>query len=344
MTPDVAALPKAHLHLHFTGSMRVETVRELAGQHGVGLPDALTRDYPPQLARATDERGWFRFQRLYDAARACVRSEADMRRIVREAAQDDAAEGSRWLELQVDPTSYAPFVGGITPALEIVLDEARAVSAQGSVGVGVVVAASRMRHPLEARTLARLAARYAGDDAGAVVGFGLSNDERRGATADFAPAFQIAHRAGLALVPHGGELLGAQAVMETLEHLRPDRIGHGVRCVEDPAVLDAVAESGVTLEVCPGSNVALGVYADPGDVPLRRIVEAGIPVALGADDPLLFGNRLAAQYDAARALGFDDAGLAALARGSLVGSRAPETVLRQALDDIEAWLATPSSR
>jgi adenosine deaminase len=338
MTRDVRALPKAHLHLHFTGSMRVATVRELAETHGMRLPDALLGAWPPRLARATDERGWFRFQRLYDAARSCVRGEADMRRIVREAAEDDAAEGSRWLEIQVDPTSYAPFVGGLTPALEVVLDEARSVSASGRIGVGVVVAASRMRHPLEARTLARLAARYAGDEPGHVVGFGLSNDERRGSTAEFAHAFEIARRAGLVLVPHGGELLGAQAVMETLEALSPNRIGHGVRCVEDPQVLDAVAEAGVTLEVCPGSNVALGVYADPADVPLRQIVDAGVRVALGADDPLLFGSRLAAQYAAARDLGFDDAGLAALARGSLEASLAPERVRKQALEDVAAWL------
>ena len=193
---SVIALPKAHLHLHFTGSMRVETVREMADTHGIRLPHTLTRDYPPRFSTA-DERGWFRFQRLYDAARACVRGEADMRRIVREAALDDGAEGSRWLEIQVDPTSYAPFVGGITPAIEIVLDEARAVSGvPGAARVGVVVAASRMRHPLEARTLARLAARYAGDGAGTVVGFGLSNDERRGDTAEFGAAFRIARRAG----------------------------------------------------------------------------------------------------------------------------------------------------
>ena len=123
MPRPVSDLPKAHLHLHFTGSMRVGTVRELADKHGIRLPDTLTSGWPPRLS-ARDERGWFRFQRIYDAARACVRDEADMRRIVREASADDAAEGSRWLEIQVDPTSYAPFVGGITPALEIVLDEA----------------------------------------------------------------------------------------------------------------------------------------------------------------------------------------------------------------------------
>ncbi len=331
-------LPKAHLHLHFTGSMRIGTVRDLARQHGLRLPDSLHADWPPRLT-ATDERGWFRFQRLYDMARACVRGEADMRRTVREAAEDDAAEGSRWLEIQVDPTSYAPFVGGITPAVEIVLDEARRVSAEGSVGVGVVVAASRIRHPLEARTLARLAALHAGHGPGEVVGFGLSNDERRGVTEEFAPAFRIADRAGLALVPHGGELLGAQSVMETVEALRPDRIGHGVRSVEDPQVLDAVAEAGIALEVCPGSNVALGVYPSLADVPLRQIVEEGIPVALGADDPLLFGSRLTDQYVAARGLGLDDAELAQLARDSFMASRAPAQVREAALRDVDDWLA-----
>jgi adenosine deaminase len=341
MLRPVQALPKAHLHLHFTGSMRLSTLLALAEKHSMGLPEALTTGWPPKL-RATDERGWFRFQRLYDMARACVRDEEDMRRIVREAAQDDAAEGSRWLEIQVDPTSYAPFVGGITPALEIVLDEAAAASREGSTQVAVVVAASRIRHPLDARTLARLAAQHAGEGAGTVVGFGLSNDERRGQTAEFAPAFAIARRAGLALVPHAGELLGPTAVEDTLEAIRPDRIGHGVRSVEDPRVLELVAESGVALEVCPRSNVALGVYGSNAEVPLRAIVERGIPVALGADDPLLFGSRLGDQYQLARAaLGFTDDELATLARGSVTAARAPADLKDAALADIEAWLATP---
>ncbi|MCE1179324.1 MAG: adenosine deaminase [Micrococcales bacterium] len=341
MARPLTELPKAHLHLHFTGSMRVETVREMAAQHRMALPDSLEQDYPPTLAAATDERGWFRFQRLYDAARHCVRGEADMRRIVREAAQEDAAEGSRWLELQVDPTSYAPFVGGITPALEIVLDEARAVSAAGPTQVAIIVAASRIRHPLDAKTLARLAAQHAGSGAGTVVGFGLSNDERRGETTEFAPAFRIAERAGLALMPHAGELLGPAEVATTLEALHPTRIGHGVRANEDPAVLERVADAGVALEVCPMSNVSLGVYVDPAEVPLRQIVEAGIDVALGADDPLLFDSRLVDQYAVARdVLGFDDAGLAGLARSSFAASRAPQAVRDAAYADIDSWLAS----
>ena len=341
---SVTDLPKAHLHLHFTGSMRVATVRDLAAQHGIRLPASLTTEWPPRFETA-DARGWFRFQRLYDAARACVRGEADMRRIVREAALDDGTEGSRWLEIQVDPTSYAPFVGGITPALEIVLDEAAAVSAEpGATQVGVIVAASRMRHPLEARTLARLAARYAGVGAGAVVGFGLSNDERRGVTEEFGAAFSIARRAGLALVPHAGELLGAQAVRETLDAIAPERLGHGVRAVEDARVLDRVVGDGVALEVCPLSNVSLGVFDRAEDVPLRGLIEAGAQVALGADDPLIFGSRLADQYATARvAHGFTDIELADLARASVDVSRAPSDIRAAAGRDIAAWLAETSA-
>ena len=340
---DLAALPKAHLHLHFTGSTRVATIRDLADKHGIRLPEALMAEWPPQLS-ARDERGWFRFQRLYDAARACVRDEADLRRVVREAAEDDASEGSRWLEIQVDPTSYAAHLGGITPALEVVLDEARLVSAHGPTQVAVVVAASRIRHPLDARALARLAAQYAGSGAGTVVGFGLSNDERRGVTAEFAPAFRIAERAGLASVPHAGELLGAPAVAETLADLRPDRLGHGVRSAEDPRVLATVVDAGVGLEVCPGSNVSLGVFPTAEAVPLRRLYEAGAAVALGADDPLLFGSRLVDQYVSARDdHGFSDAELADLARASWQVSRAPAAVRAAAEADIDRWLTGTGS-
>jgi adenosine deaminase len=336
---DLAQLPKAHLHLHFTGSMRISTLADLAATYGVRLPSALLDADP--LHVPADERGWFRFQRLYDAARACVRSEADMRRIVAEAAQDDAREGSGRLEIQVDPTSYAPFVGGLTPALEIVLDAAREASAATGVDIGVIVAASRMRHPLEARTLARLAAHHAGDGPGQVVGFGLSNDERRGETSEFAAAFAIARRAGLASVPHGGELLGPTHVEDVVSQLHPDRLGHGVRSAEDPRVLERVVDEGVALEVCPASNVSLGVYQTAADVPLRALVDAGATVALGADDPLLFLSRLVDQYQIARdAHGFSDEELAELARCSIRASRASDAVRGKLLAGVDDWLAT----
>ncbi len=328
-------LPKAHLHLHFTGSMRHATLLELAERDGLHLPDALVEDWPPQLS-AADEKGWFRFQRLYDVARSVLRTEDDVRRLVREAAEDDARDGGVWLEIQVDPSGYAARFGGITAFTDLVLDAVAVASREAGIGMAVVIAANRTRHPLDARTLARLAAQYAGRG---VVGFGLSNDERRGRTQDFAPAFAIAERAGLLLVPHGGELLGAPSARTCLEDLRADRLGHGIRSVEDPRLLERIVERGVALEVCPVSNVALGVYSDPTSVPLPELLAAGATVALGADDPLLFGSRLAGQYATMRAAHeLTDAQLAELARGSVRASAAPDAQKAGWLGDIDAWL------
>ena len=335
---SLATLPKAHLHLHFTGSLRHSTVLELAAEAGLHLPEALTDQWPPRLSTA-DERGWFRFQRLYDIARSVLRTEAGVRRLLREAAEDDAREGSRWLEIQVDPSGYAAAYGGITAFTDLVIDAAREASAATGVHVAVIVAANRTRHPLDARTLARLAAQYAGRG---VVGFGLSNDERRGDALSFARAFEIAERAGLLGAPHAGELCGPDSVWACLDALGAHRIGHGVRSIEDPQLVAQLADAGITCEVCPTSNVALGVYPDLQAVPLRKLFDAGVPLALGADDPLLFGTRLLDQYDAARQVhGFDDADLAELARMSVRGSCAPDDVRRQLLTDIDTWLATP---
>ncbi|MDQ3155519.1 MAG: adenosine deaminase [Actinomycetota bacterium] len=335
---SVSALPKAHLHLHFTGSMRHSTLVELATRDGIRLPSALVEDWPPQLV-ATDEKGWFRFQRLYDVARSVLRTEDDVRRLVREAALDDAADGSVWTEIQVDPSGYAARFGGITAFTDLVLDAVRDAAENAGISMGVVIAANRTRHPLDARTLARLAAQYAGRG---VYGFGLSNDERRGDTAAFAPAFAIAEKAGLASVPHGGELRGATHVSQCLDHLHPNRLGHGVRAAEDPRVLDRIANDGITLEVCPTSNVSLGVYETLEEVPVRTLMEAGVGVSLGSDDPLLFGSHLAGQYAVLRAAQeFTDAELAELARGSINGSYAPDDLRKQALADIDGWLAGP---
>ncbi len=332
-------LPKAHLHLHFTGSMRRVTLAELAAAHGITLPDALLGGWPPRL-RATDERGWFRFQRLYDAARAVLRTESDLRRLIAEMAFDERAEGSGWLEYQVDPSGYAARFGGLSAFTELILDATAQAARAAGIGIGVVIAANRTRHPLEARTAARLAASWAGRG---VTGFGLSGDERQGDPAGFAPAFRIAARAGLLSVPHGGELLGPGSVRACLDELGAHRIGHGVAAAADAALTARLAERGTTLEVCPASNVALGVAATPADVPLRTLLGAGVRVALGADDPLLFGSRLTAQYEIARHVhGLTDHQLADLARASVLGSAAPSDVRERLLRGIAGWLASPA--
>ncbi|MFC6080291.1 adenosine deaminase [Sphaerisporangium aureirubrum] len=337
MARPLTTLPKAHLHLHFTGSMRHSTLLELAAEQGVHLPDALVEDWPPKL-RATDERGWFRFQRLYDIARSVLRRESDVRRLLLEAALDEAAEGSRWLEIQVDPSGYASRFGGLTATLELVLDAARSAASEAGIGIGVIVAANRTRHPLDAKTLARLAGQFAGEG---VIGFGLSNDERRARARDFDGAFRIAKRAGLIAVPHGGELSGAASVAECVDDLGADRVGHGVRAAESPRLMERLADRQITCEVCPTSNLGLGVARDPSEVPLKRLFDAGVPIALGADDPLLFGARLLPQYELARDVyAFTDAEIAELARQSIRSSTAPEPHKKELLTGIDTWLTT----
>lgn len=319
---DLRHLPKANLHLHLTGSMRPATLAELADRYGVPVP-------PPLSPGMT--HGWAAFQTRYDAARDALRTAADIGRLVAEAAADDAADGAGWLELQVDPTSYAERLGGLEPVVEAVLAGAR------SRPVGVVLAASWARPPEVAVEVARLAARYSG---AGVVGFGLSNDERRGRVADFAPAFRIAADAGLLAVPHAGFYEPAWHVRDCVNLLGARRIGHGVTASADPGALDLLATKGVALEVCPTSYPPLGVIADFAALPLRNLLDAGVRVALGSDDPLLFPGGLHRQYEIARQdLGCTDAELAVLARHSVEASAAPVEVRRRLAAGIDAWVA-----
>jgi adenosine deaminase len=266
-----------------------------------------------------------------------LRTPDDLQRLIREIAEDERAEGSGWLELQADPSGFAALFGGVTPFTELVLDAAAKAARASDVGIGIIIAANRTRHPMDARTLARVAAQYTGQG---VVGFGLSNDERRGPAAEFAPAFRIAERAGLLLAPHAGELVGPPSVTASLDLLHASRVGHGVRSVEDPRVVERLAAAQVTCEVCPSSNVSLGVAPDEEAVPVRILFEAGVPVALGADDPLLFGRRLVRQYEVARDVHrFAPAELAELARMSVRGSAAPPDTRTRLLSAIDRWLA-----
>src|SRR6185312_5061433 len=135
MSRPLSQLPKAHLHLHFTGAMRHGTLVELARDRGIRLPAALTGDWPPRLS-GTDERGWFRFQRLYDTARSVLRRPEDVGRLLTETAEDERADGSRWLEIQVDPSGFGAKFGGITAMTELVLEAAAEATAATGVGIG----------------------------------------------------------------------------------------------------------------------------------------------------------------------------------------------------------------
>ena len=268
-----------------------------------------------------------------------MRGEAEVRRLLHEIAEDERAAGSGWCEVQVDPSSYAARLGGLAACVELVLDAMADAERATGVGMALVVAGNRTRHPADAETLARLARRYAGRVRSGVVGFGLSNDETRGDTAAFAKAFRLARDAGLLAVPHAGELRGPRSVRAAVRELGARRLGHGVRAVEDPALLDELAAAGVTCEVCPASNDALGVVG-LDRAPVRALRAAGVGVALGADDPLLFRSGLVAQYEGLRTRqGLGDDELADLARCAVRASAAPDGRAAAAADGVDGWLA-----
>jgi adenosine deaminase len=329
---DLRTLPKAHLHLHLTGGMRPSTLVDLAREQGRTLPPGLLDPTSVDLD-ATGLRGWLRFQRLYDAARALLVGEAEVRRLVAEIVEDQARAGVGWLELQVDPSSYAARLGGLMRTVEVVLDALQAAGTAQGVGVGLVLAGNRTRNPAETETLARLARRFAGRG---VVGLGLSNDETRGATRDFEKAFRLAREAGLVAVPHAGELRGAGSVRLAVERLGASRVGHGVRSVEDPDLVELMATRQIACEVNPVSNVALHVHRSVAQSPWRELRAGGVPVAVGADDPLLFRADLVANY---ATLEPTDAEAADLARCSIRASTAPEPVKASLLAGVDSWLA-----
>lgn len=337
---ELRTLPKAHLHLHLTGSARRTTIRELADRYGISLPPALVNDDPDQGLHE-GHRNWSDFQSQYHAARQTIRSADDVRRIIREAAEDDAAEGSGWLELQIDPSSYEPYLGGLDPTVEMMVDACQEAARTVGVGIGLVLAVSWAAPPQRAQRVARVAARYA--DQG-VVGFGISNDERLGEPDTFVLASRIARDAGLVVTPHAGFYSDHRHVRRCVELLGARRIGHGITAATSPTTLEILARNKVTMEVCPTSYAPFGVLSTLAQVPIDAFKRAGVAVALGADDPLIFGTRLAGQYEILRGVhGFDDQALSDLARQAVRASTAPTEIVQRLLDGIDRWRGCAST-
>jgi adenosine deaminase len=163
-----------------------------------------------------------------------------------------------------------------------------------------------------------------------VVGFSMAGDEENYPPAAYAEAFHVAAEAGLGCSVHAGEWAGPESVREGLE-LPVSRIAHGVRSIEDPALVQKLAERGTALEVCPTSNVVLGIYPAYGEHPLPRLTEAGVRVTLGSDDPPYFGASIGGEYELCREhFGFDDEALRGITRTAIEAAFCDET-LKQGL-------------
>ena len=306
--------------------MRPTTLTELAQFYG--LPASIEGD------------GTFAsFVASYRAAVEVLRSLEDVQRLIYEVVQDAANDGAVWVELGswVTPARVAQLqLSNEDAVLEFFLDVSQRAARELGVGVGFIINANRTRPPSEALELAHLAARHSG---AGVVGFGLADDETRGAPELYAEAFSIARDAGLISAPHAGEHGGPDSVRGALDALGARRIEHGVRAVEDADLLRRLADEAITLDVCPTSNVRLSVVPNIAQHPLPKLLAAGVPVTLNADDPLFFGSGLLDEYELGRQVfGLDDATLAHIARCSITASAAPATIKTAALAKIDDWL------
>jgi len=316
-------LPKAHLHLHLEGSARPETIAALAAQEGLTIPPPVFADLPQFIA-------------CYQAVLPAIRRPESLARICREVVEDDAAQGVLYTQPMISPTYYAERMGLPLDEIWAVMRAAfeRAAAATG-IEVGYLIGIDRARPAEEAEQAAAFAAAHAGDG---IAGFGFGGDERV-PPGKLARACAIAREAGLLIVPHAGESVGPESVRAALD-LRPRRIAHGVRTVEDAGLLARLAAEDIACDVCPTSNVRLGVVSDLAAHQLPILAEAGVPLTLNSDDQLFFGSKVGDEYAVARdVFGLSDAELAAIARTSARVSGAPRRAVTRIEAGIDAWLA-----
>lgn len=317
-------IPKAELHVHLEGTAPPALIRRLARRNGMAVPDGVL---------AGEDRfawtGFLGFLATYDRAASVVRTAQDYRDVTFEYLAACAAEGVLYVELIASPDhaaavglSDAEHFGGIARGI----DDARAAH---GIEARILVAAIRDLGAARAEAIAR---RLAESRHPYVVGFNLVGDEAGWPPGPFAGAYAIAAGAGLGCNVHAGEHAGPESVRAALE-LPVSRISHGVRAVEDPALVAELAVRGVVLEVCPTSNVALGVSPSYADHPLGALHAAGVRVTLGSDDPPYFGCTIGGEYAVAREhLGFEEGELVEMTRTALEASFADAGLRRALLD------------
>jgi adenosine deaminase len=312
----IRRMPKVELHVHLEGSIQPATLLALAKRNQVALP----------AADVAGLQHWYRFTNfkhfieIYLTISSCICTPEDIELIARDFLRNQAAQNIRHSEVTYTP--YTHFSTNRRIPFDEQFDALSRARAWGQRELGTqcnwVFDVARNVRPIEhALTVAEWAIR--GKDQG-VVGFGLGGIEAGNPPELFAEAFALTRAAGLAAVPHAGEVAGAESVRGAIETLHATRIGHGVRCLEDPQLVALLRERQIPLEVCPTSNVCLGVAPSFAEHPLPRLLAEGLFVTLNSDDPPMFNTTLTDEYaQAAAAFNFD---LETIKRLALNGVRA----------------------
>ncbi|MDX8034154.1 adenosine deaminase [Lentzea sp. BCCO 10_0856] len=288
MNAYVTALPKAELHVHLLGAASRTTVAALAARHpGRGVPSD-----PAALARYYEFAGFDHFAEVYTAVNRLVTTPQDVVTLVDGLAADLSAGNVRYAEVTVTPLSHLKAGIGERELAEA-LDTGRQAARGHGVDIAWIFDISGDDGPAAGEATVRWILRHGPPD---TVALGLGGPEHGVPRRLFQPHFATARAAGLRSVPHAGETTGPAEVWSALTDLRADRIGHGIGAATSPALLDRLAGDGVALEVCPTSNLRTGVVPTLSAHPLPLLVAAGVPVALGSDDPGMFGTTLVQEY------------------------------------------------
>ncbi len=316
---------KAEIHCHIEGAASPALVIQQARHYG--------EDWTPYIRDGSYVWSDFTaFLKVYDFAAAQFRTPADYALLAEDYLISLAADGAIYSEFFIssdharsaglDPANY---VGGLARGLE---------RAKSATGIEARMIAVGLRH-LGAQAVEEAARWIVAHPHPLVTGWGMAGEERMHHPRDFVRAFDIARQAGLGITVHAGELAGWESVRDALDHLKPSRIGHGVRAIENADLVRRIAAEGIVLECCPGSNVALKVFPDFPSHPFRQLREAGCKVTLNSDDPPHFGTSLGREYAIAREhFGLDDAALRAVTRTAVEAAFVDEATKKRLLAKI----------
>ncbi|MER8780782.1 adenosine deaminase [Mesorhizobium sp. M1006] len=299
---------KAELHCHIEGAAAPELVLRQAEKYG--------KDASPYIQDGSFVwRDFTSFLAAYDFSSDLFRTEEDYARLADHYLTSLARDGAIYSEVFTSP-DHASKAGLSPKAYTDALGEgmARAKAKTGIEG-RMIVTGVRNFGVESIERAARFAARCGHP---LVTGFGVAGDERIGDLEDYVRAFEIAREADLGITVHAGELMGWESVEAALDHIRPSRIGHGVRAIENPELVRRIADEGVVLECCPGSNIALKIFDSFADHPFPALRAAGCKVTLNSDDPPYFWTSLKREYDiAAEHFAMDDKALTAVTRTAI---------------------------
>lgn len=307
---NVSNMPKVELHLHLEGAAPPAFIRGLAREKKMDLGGLFSE------SGAYRYKDFWDFLKVYEAATSTLQRPEDYHRLVLAVLEESAASGVVYSETFLSPDFCGGRdLGAWREYLHAMREAADQAERQFGITLRGVVTCIRHFGPDKARQTARCAAETAGDW---IVGFGIAGDEKVGHPKDFRWSFDLAREAGLRLTAHAGEWGGPESVRAALNDLAVERIGHGVRAIEDLALVDELAERGVVLEVCPGSNVALGLYRTFRDHPIGTMFDRGVKVTISTDDPPFFHTTMARECEELhRAFDWDEGVFEKIARTSL---------------------------